>query len=92
MEAAARTRHGSVLRDMACYPAALPAATRRAGLAHRVTVNRGLGHAVEVDSEMTSVGGEHGLVVWQVLLGALPSRGADQPAPADRDPAVLGKP
>jgi hypothetical protein len=60
--------------------------------AHKVIAGRGLGHGGEVDSEMIPVGGEHGLVVWQVLLGALPSHGADEPAPADRDPAVLGEP
>jgi hypothetical protein len=39
-----------------------PAGSRQAGLARRVTANRGLGQAVEADSEMTPVGGEHGLV------------------------------
>jgi hypothetical protein len=82
----------AVLRDMAGYPTALPAAGQRAGLARGVWPGRGLGHGVEVDSEVTLVGGEQSLVVWQVLLGALSSRGADQTVPADRDPAVPGEP
>jgi len=54
---------------MACYPAALPTATGRVGLARRVTANRGLGH------EILEVHGTLGQIMLYLIvlhvLGAL---------------------